>query len=314
MLPTRNDVQAVDEVLTNMLVAYKQTQDRFVAGQLFPEVPVKADSGTYYLLAQGDWFRDGMQARPAGADFAFDEWAVSTTTYKTKQWALAKSIPDEIRANSQLPMELENLTVEWLGQQSLIRKERGFAADFMTTSVWTTTDNNSATDWDDFQNGDPVNNVLTYYRTIDQLTGMQPNTLMVGQIVDMALRIHPDILDRIKYTSAATQAAVRSAMAALFGVDRYLVALAIYNSANPAQTASYSAIIDDDALLLHVAPRPGIFTASGGYTFTWAGGGGNGSIYQYYDNATHSTVVQSKEEWDQKVIGAGLGALWLDIV
>ena len=38
--PTNNDLQAVNAVLTNMLVGYMQNQDRFIADRLFPGVAV----------------------------------------------------------------------------------------------------------------------------------------------------------------------------------------------------------------------------------------------------------------------------------
>ena len=312
--PTVNDVQAVDPILTNMLLGYKQNAGRFVAGQLFPAVPVDKDSGTYYILDQGPFFTDEMKSRAPGDLFGFSGYKLSSTTYTTKQWALAHKIPAEVRANSQVPMDLETIAVEWLGQQSLIRKERQFVSDFVAASVWTTQDNDATTDWDDYAAGDPVNDIIGGKRAISQLIGQLPNVLAVGEIVDSALRNHPDIIDRLKYTTAATQMAIESAMAAVLGIDRYLVAMAIYNSSNPAQTASYSAIFDDDALLLYVAPRPAIFQASAGYTFTWAPGGGDGMIERYYSDELRSDVVRTFEQWDQKQVAAGAGAIWLGVV
>ena len=43
-IPTLNDIQAVDPVLTNILVGYKQADTRFVASKVFPAVPVDKDS------------------------------------------------------------------------------------------------------------------------------------------------------------------------------------------------------------------------------------------------------------------------------
>ena len=48
-LPTINDVQAVEPVLTNLLIGYMQADDRFVASKVFPIVPTDKDSGTYYI-------------------------------------------------------------------------------------------------------------------------------------------------------------------------------------------------------------------------------------------------------------------------
>ena len=150
--PTLSDITAVDPVLTNMLVGYKQDADRFIAARLFPVVPVDDKSGTYYIFTKKYWFTDEMQERVPGAEYMRAHFAAETDTYDTVQFALATPIADEIRKANQAPMELETAAVEFLGQKSLIRKERAFAAGFFTTSVWDT-DNTTATDWDDFTSG-----------------------------------------------------------------------------------------------------------------------------------------------------------------
>src|SRR3990167_5309433 len=244
-LPTINDVQAVNPVLTNMLIGYQQADDRFVAGRVFPAVPVEKDSGTYFIFTKKYWFLDGLEERAPGASFARTGFGVESSTYKTLQYAVEEPLADETRANSQIPMDLEQAALRHIAQMSLIRKERAFAADFMATSVWGT-DNTTATDWDDFSAGDPVSNVLTATKTISDNTGQDANSLICGRIVDNALVNHPDILDRMKYVQAATLSNVRAVLANTLGLTNYWVSRASYNTANAGQAFSGSAIIDDD--------------------------------------------------------------------
>lgn len=313
-LPSINDVQAVDPVLTNLLIGYMQADDRFVASRVFPEVSVDKDNGTFYKFTKKYWMSDGMEQRAPGDQYARSGFGVETDTYKTLQWALAKPIADEERANSQVAMDLETAAVKWLAQKNLIRKERAFAADFMVNSVWDNNDNNSATDWDDFALGDPVANVKTGRRTISQNTGVLANALVVGHIVDDALTNHPDILDRLKYVQAVTAGNVAAAMADIFGIGMYLAAMASYNSANEGQTFSGAAIIDDDALLTVVDPSAGIFGATGGKTFVWTPGGGGGLILQNRLDEVDADLIKQKAQWDQKMVAGDLGYLWIDIV
>lgn len=313
-LPTVNDVQAVDPVLTNLLLGYMQADDRFIASRVFKPIPVDKDSGTYYIFTKKYWFLDEMKQRAPGSDFARAGYGVSTGTYTTLQWGLEHLIPDEVRANSQVPMDLEEAGLRWLATQSNIRKERAFASDFIKASVWDNQDNDAATDWDDFSSGDPVNDVLSGSKAVSDATGMKPNTLALGLIVHNALVNHPDVIDRIKYTTAATQGNIEAALAALFGVEQYLVGRASYNKANEGATFSGSAIIDDDALLCHVPPNPGILVPAAGYTFHWAAGGGLGAVKSYYEDKSKSTVLQHSEQWDQAAVAADLGYLWLGIV
>lgn len=312
-MPTINDVQTVEPVLTNMLAAYRQNAGRFVAGRIFPSVPVNTDSGTFYKFTSKYWLSDGLQRRAPGDPFVRVDFGLESDTYKTEQWAADYALPDEVRANATAPLDLERAGVEYLLQLSLLRKELQFAADFMKTGVWAT-DNTTATDWDDFANSDPIADIMTATGVISEATGYMPNTLVVGAIVDRALMSHPDVLDRIKYTQTATGATIRSALAGVLGIENYYVAAAVYNTANEAATASISPVIDDDALLLYVNPAAGAFDISAGKTFAWGGGGGEGTIYRYRDYSRHADVIQIKEQWDQKLVAANLGYFFSDIV
>jgi hypothetical protein len=297
-----------------MLVGYKQDDMRFVASRVFPVIPVDKKSFTYYIMTKKYWFLDEMKNRAPGAAFARSGYGVESTTGTALIWGLEHPIAKEDRANNQMPLSLEQAGLQWLAQQSLIRKERAFASDFMKTSVWGTDDNNSTTDWDDFTSGDPINDVLTARRTISNNTGYDGNTMVLGYIVHQALMNHPDIIDRVKYVQSALLANIEGALASAFGVQNYIVGKASYNSANEGQTFSAAAIIDDDCLVCHVSPNPGIMTASAGYTFAWAGGGGVGEVSMYEEPQSKSDILQMSEAWDQKAVATDLGYFFADVV
>ena len=313
-IPTISQVQAVEPILTNMLNGYQQSDDRFVAGRVFPAVSVDKDSGTYFIATKKYFFFNDLKPRAPGAPFENLSFGFETDTYTTLQYAGAIALPDETQANSQVPMSLDAAAVKRIAQASMIRKEVSWATDFMTTGVWGTTDNNSATDWDDYSSGDPVANIQVGKRTISNNTGNDPNTLVIGYIVLQALENHPDLLDRIKYTQQATMGNARNALAAALDVSSIVVGKATYSNTNESATFSATAIIDDDALLCYVNPSAGIFDVTAGKTFIWGPGGGQGTMYRDRDNSLHADVVQHKEQWDQKVTASDVGYIWLDIV
>ena len=127
--PDVNDVQAVDPILQNLLVGYGQSETRFIADRAFPPLSVSTDSGTYYIFTQKYWFSDNMQNRAPGGNYPRGDFGVETTTYTTKQYALSYPLADEVRANSQVPMDLETAAVRWLGSKALINRERLFATE-----------------------------------------------------------------------------------------------------------------------------------------------------------------------------------------
>lgn len=311
---TRNDITSVDPVLTNLMVSYMQDQSRFISTQVFPVLNVATPNGTYYQFDKKYFMSDEMEERAWGADHARAKFGVSTATYETMQYSLEVPIADEERSANQAPMDLEEAAVEYLGQKSLIRKERAFTSDFIKTSAWGNEDNDSTTDWDDFTSGDPVSDVLSGSLTISQATGRMPNTLAVGHVVHNALINHPDIIDRVKYVQVGSVSAVSNALASLFGIERYIPAMASYNTANEGQSFSGSAIFDDDALLLYVNQNASLRSPSAGYTFAWEGGGGAGIIRNVRDEENSADLIQGKEEWDQKVVASDLGYLWLGVV
>lgn len=313
-IPTINDVQGVEQILTNVLIGYMQADTRFAALRQFPAIPVEKDSGTYYIVTKKYFFMDDLRARAPGGDFEYAGFGVETDTYSTFQWGKGLILPDEVKANSQLPMDLEQIGLMQLAQKSLIRKEVQFAADFMINSVWGTTDNNATTDWDDFSAGDPQNDVLTAVRTISNNTGQLANTMLVGAIVEQALKLHPSIIDLLKYTQVATPDAVMNALAPLLGLSQILVSRATYTNTNEAAAFSATAIIDDDALITHTNPGAGIFGVTAGKTFVWNPGGGEGAIFRDPPRRNHSDTFQHKEQWDQKATATDCGYLFLDVV
>lgn len=311
--PTINDVQAVEPILTNMLLGYQQADNRFISMRLAPPVPVQNDSGTYYIYDKKYWFFDDLEVRAPGGDFANLDVGLSTATYKTLQYAGEVSVPDEVRANSLVSLDVFQAKLRKIAQSSMIRKEVNLASTAFAASLWTSQDNNSTTDWDDTTSGDPVLDIKTAVRTVSNLTGYIPNTLACGNIVGQALELHPDILDRIKYVQSATAATISAALSEVLGLT-VLVSNAVYSNTNEAATFSATNIIDDDALICYVNPGAGIFDATALKTFVWGPGGGAGTVYRDPARRNHADVAQHKEQWDIKLVSADLGYIFLDVV
>ena len=317
-LPTQRDVAAVDPVLTNMLVGYQQSDDRFIATRLFPGVEVEEFKGTYYEYPKKYFFKDGLLKRAPGDSFASIGIGVSSATYLTEQWGREGKVPVEVEASNQAPMGPEQATTLALAQMSNIRKEVALAAAAFVTSVWGTDQAGGAsgefTKWSDYANSDPVGNIDTASDTVDTNTGMAANTLAMGKIVHRKLRNHPDVINRIVYTQQATQANITAALAAIFGVQNYWVSKAVQNTGNLGQSATMAAIIDDDCLVCHVATNNDLFNATAGKTFFWPDGGGLGDITPYWKQENRSNMLQIAEQWDIKVVASDTGYLFNDIV
>lgn len=311
MRPTVAQLRPVaNPLLTNMLIAYMNDEADFVARRAAPVVPVAEESGTYLTIEQKHWFADKLERRAYGDTYARGGYTYGNDTYKTLQWGLEHVIPVEHGRTSQIPMRLEQVGLEWLAHQSNIRKEVAFAADFMTTGVWTT--NPTPTDWDD-ANGVPVTDVRTNKRVVRQLIGKAPNALVMGEIVYDSLVVNAQILSKIQYTETQTVEAVERLLASVLGIEFLMVSKAVYNSANTGQTQVITPIMDDDALLCIVQPGADMMSVSSMKTFTWDSG--EGEINTYNEPETrNSRVLQHTEQWDQKLVSAASGVFFADIV
>jgi hypothetical protein len=328
--PTLSQVH-VAAPLTNIAVAYMQDDDNYIADKVFPIVPVEFQSNLYYKWSKDDFFRDEAQQRADGQESAGSGIGLTTDSYAAAVWALHKDIGDQMRRNADPSVDIEVAVTRALMQKLLIRRDRLFASKYLATSIWGTDITGAAApsgaqvyQWSDAANSDPFSDVADGQTKILQNTGQEGNVLVLGFPVYQALRKHPLVIDRIKYTMQADARAITpELMAAAFDVDRVVVAKATYNSSNEgASSASYSFAVGKVALLCHAAPAPGLMVPSAGYIFGWAGLEGNNDlgISSWSEPLPNrgrpgSTVrVEAEMAFDMKVVGSDLGYFFTSIV
>lgn len=305
--PTANDVH-IDAILTNISVAYIQDQNAFVASKVFPTIPVEKQSDKYFVYTKGDWFRDEAQLRAPATESAGSGYNLTTATYNTQVYAFHKDVDDQVRANADNPLNPDRDATSFITQRMLLRQEIQWASEFFTTSVWAT-DSTPTNLWNDYTASDPIGDVETAKATILTSTGFLPNTMVMGYDVFRQLRNHPDIVDRVKYTSAEN--VTEDILARFFGVDRILVARAVKNTALEGAATSMSSIVGKNAALYYVAPSAGILTPSAGYQFAWRGVsdgmGANIGITRFRMPELRADRIEAQMAWDNKVIAADLG-------
>lgn len=318
--PTRGDVH-VNAPLTNISLAYAQDATNFIADRAFPTVPVAKQSDRYFYYDRGDFNRDDMKERAPGTESAGGGYNIdSTPTYYAPVFALHKDVDDQIRANSDSPLNADRDATVYLTNKALIKRERTFAASAMTTGVWGTDVAGVAAapgagqflQWNDVAS-DPVGDIRKAITAVLGATGFEPNKLILSTPVMNALVDHPDIVDRVKYgqTSGGPAIVNEAAIAALFGLKEVLVSKAVYNSANEGAAEASTFVAGKSALLSYVADAPGIMTPSAGYTFSWNGWMGATNmghrVKRFRMDELEADRVEIQMAYDQKVVGSELG-------
>jgi hypothetical protein len=295
--PSSVDVH-VNRPLTNISIAYMQDATGFVADRVFPNLPVMKQSDRYFRYDRSDFWRNQYEvvapsAETAGSGYKLD----NTPTYFADEWGLHKDVADSIRANADVPLDMDRDATLWLTQQALISREVQWAKNYFIPGLWTGINGVAGTDitgvasapganqvltWDG-ANSTPVQDVKANSDLIQLRTGMRPKTLVVGRQVWTKLSDHPELVDRIKYgTSSPTNPAIvsKQATAALMELDDLMVAegIQVTSPENPSFEASMTTafIAGKNALLAYVAPAPTILVPSAGYTFSWTGRAGTG--------------------------------------
>lgn len=308
--PTSSDVH-VDAILTNISVAYMQEAGVYIANRVFPSLPVEKSSDKYYKYDKGVWFRDEAQLRAPGTESAGSGYTLATDTYSTDVWAFHKDVDDQVRANADSPINPDRDATVFVTQRMLLRQELDWTSTYFTTGVWATdkTGGVDFTQWSNYTSSDPITDIENAKSTILTSTGLMPNTLVMGYDVFRQLRHHPDIVDRIKYTSSEVPA--EGILARLFGVDRILVSRAIKNTGAEGAADSFAQIAGKNAALYYVAPSPGLLTPTAGYQFVWRGVsdgmGQNVGITRFRMPELRADRIEAQMAWDFKVVATDLG-------
>jgi len=324
-VPGRADVH-VDRPLTNISIAFRQSADAFIADRVFPVVPVAKQTDAYFTIPRGAFMRDQMEKKAPGAAPAKANFNYATDNYRCDIWALGVGLADEIRANYDSPLQADTDMTNFLTSQGLIRKERLWAGQFFTSSVWTQDQAgvaaapgaNQFLQWNDALST-PIQDIRDGKRRVHQRTGHRPNKLVLGREVYDVLIDHPDIVGRIdRGQTSGTALVLRQNLAALFEVDEVLVVDAIWNSAAEGVADSFNFIGGKAALLVYAPPSAGLMTASGGYTFSWTGllgGGAMGmNMRRIREEKLQADELIVQMAFSHKLISADLGQFYATAV
>jgi hypothetical protein len=308
------DISAVhiDQALTEVSIAYRNLQ--YVADAVFPTVPVSKQSNKYFIYSK-DNFRTLDDARRPGARANEIEWTLSTDTYYCEGHALAQAIPDELRANADQAIDVDVDTTETLTDLVYLQREIAAAATATNPAIVTQNTTLSGTSqWSDFANSDPIQAVENQKGPILKQIGQPPNSMLVSYPVFLALREHPAIVDRFKYTQVPVLQPDH--LKSVFNVDNFFVAAAIKNTANEGAADSLDYIWGKNALLFYRPATAGRRTLSLGFQFTWLFGANTDGflVKRYRDESRTADIVETQLYYDIKVVAPSAAYLWLAAV
>ena len=283
----------INAPLSSVAVRYLQQTDRYLAQKVFPSVPVEHRSDIYWKYSKSDWLRTEAALRAPATESAGTGFRMHSDTYYCDVYAVHQDIDDQTRANADSNFKLDSDATKLITGQLLLKRDIDWAATYFVTGVWayeytgtaagtgtTTTGLSPATanfmQWDQAAS-DPLGDTTDWFEAFDELTGFLPNVMLVGVDVWKALKNHPAILDRIKYTQKGV--VTEDLVAEFFGVKKFIVARTrqttvgeINDAKAQDAAATYSRLYNKKSAALYYSPdEPSTQSPAAGYTFTWNG-------------------------------------------
>lgn len=330
MHPTQSDLH-VNQPLTNVSVGYVLKSDAFISTKVFPIVNVNKQSDLYWRYSKSDWRRTDVKRRAPSTETPGVGWNVSTDTYFAHVYGVHKDIDDQLRANADSNFKLDADATTFVTNQLLLKRDLDWAATYFRTGVWgqdfsgvgATPGTDEFLQWQ-LATSDPITQMAGLQIDFVRDTGFKANTLVIGANVLKALKNHPGIIDRIKYTQKGIVST--DLIATLFDVDRILVSYATVASGPnvpdmQAQdaAATYDFIANpNSALLCYTPSSPSLMQPAAGYTFTWNGylsGNSQGiRIKRFRQENIASDRIEGEMTYDMRVISPDTGVFLKDVV
>ena len=200
---------------------------------LFPYVPVSQRGGKIITFGKED-FALYNTARAPGSNTKRIQYGYAGNPYALESHSLEGLVPWEFMQDAaQVPgIDLGKGAV--MKVQNIIGLRLEYAQAALATNaanypVGNKTALSSTAQWSDYSGvSDPCADVETGKEAVRAKIGKRPNTVAMGAAVWAKLRLHPKIVDRIKYTGR--DSATPELIAQLFGVQRVLIGDAIYDN------------------------------------------------------------------------------------
>jgi len=277
----------IDTALSNLAVAYRPNEGKYIADVVMPVVKVTNRSDKYFKFAPST-FLDlsrvniaSQMGRPAQVS-----WNVSQDSYAVLDFGLVDFVPVDVDASADAPLRPLMDATEILTERLMIAREYRVAATVNDSANYGSNvlDLAGGQQWDN-PGSDPVKQIETAIRT----PVVTPNALVLGYSAWASLKRHPAIeryiISRAATSVGATPLTVTPELfAQAFELDKVIVGKAKYGSGNPGAAFAQTYLWGTGAALLRIEPQPAMQrTEAFGYTFRYAPNGGSFETRTWFD-------------------------------
>lgn len=305
---TPAQTRVIDPIISGAVRGYKQ--GGLVGGSLFPTVTVMKSGGTRIEFDKED-FKSVNTRRAPGARVAEVQFGHSGTAFSLVHHALAGKVPQElVREAAGTPAaDQVGRAARSVMRIMLLELEREQATLATTAANYPTGNKATLAGTDQWSHADstPGDDIETASEAIRAKIGMRPNTIVLGAKVMARLRHHPDVVERVKYTSfgVPTDDQIRQYL----GIPNLFVGDAITADA----AGTFSDVWGDFVVLAYTAVgSEDMGEPSFGYTYQLNGSPNASEVW--YDRDYKSWKTDVEFDRSAEIVGSDAGYLFSDVL
>jgi hypothetical protein len=307
-MPQMSNSQAriIDPVLTSAAQGY--TNSEFVGSALFPKVPVAQRGGKIVTFGKED-FMLYATGRSPGQNTKRVSFGHLGAPYALESHSLEGQLPIETmqEAKAVPGIDMSTTTVNKTQNIIALRLEKQQADVARNPAAYAASNKivlSGTSQWSDYSGtSDPVAVIEAGKEAVRKKIGKRPNVAVIGAAVFAALKQHPKIVDRLKYTGR--DIATPELLASLFDVAEVRVGDAVYAD----DAGAFADVWGKDVVLGYTEIGTVAEQGKPSYGYTYQLDGYPVVEEPYYDRNAKSWIFPVTDEVAPVIAGADGGYL-----
>ena len=300
----------IDANLSNVAMGFSPDIG-LIGDVLAPVVPVPKQSDYMPIWNKEDLYRRHVGRRAPATEAQVVTFGVSSVRFHCDNYAFKGRIPDEVRANADLPRIFEGETKR-VTTQLLLAKETRIAALLASANVYSQTAVGSAWGTDACDALTDVMNVIDGHQ---DAVGIRPNRILFGQAAWNTFRKSLQVREAVFPPGKGVGIATRESVREVLEMESLLVGGGYANLAPEGiSTMSLVNIFGPNVLVWYAPTAPSQDVPSWMYTFRWNVAELPRPVMVHaHDDKIHAQEIEIGEYTDEKVTDSSLAYLMIGV-
>lgn len=308
----------LDQLLSNLQLAYVQNQKEYIADEASPKIPVPHRTGQYIVWSEAEDMRlDNVAYVHAGSESTLYEMGKSNAAYTALTYGKRVFVNEQLINDGGSLVDIKNRYTLALAREMVRAREYRVANALTTTANWNGNTSAAPYAWDDYVSGTttsshPFDDMIAAQDAVLAASGFLPNRVIFTKKGARVLRQHPDFIDRVKYVAGPESIATSSLPSVILDM-KVKIAGGYWNTANRNTSGTFTlAPMWGTNCIMYYEPDDQL--ASNGpetlMTFKSFDYPVERVTYSWFDQSRHGWIVDMRETIDDTHIIAPLTG-WL---